>query len=67
MTSKFRIYMDIVMGVVYIALAGVIVFTKKFGVLELGAAGYWGMASLLALYGSFRIWKGLRDLFKING
>jgi hypothetical protein len=60
--SKFRVAMDVVMGVIYLGLAGFVWYKKQFGVIELYSGVVYAMSGMLVLYGSFRIYRGIIEL-----
>lgn len=60
--GNFRVIMDIVMGIVYIGLSGVVLYKKKFGVMDLSPGVVYAMTGMLVLYGSFRIYRGVVEL-----
>ena len=57
--STFRMVLDLVMGSVYLVLAGVVIYYKRFGTIELSGPVVYAMSGLLCLYGGFRIWLGI--------
>ena len=60
---RFRSILNISMGLLYLILAGVIVTIRKFGTFDLGAGFFpYALGGLLALYGLFRIWRGVADI-----
>lgn len=59
---KWRHWMHIAMGVIYILFAVLVFQAKKFGSIDLGVSGTYGLSILLAAYGIFRIWRGYTDL-----
>ncbi len=63
---KWRSWMHIVMGVVYLLFAVLVFTAKKFASIELGDAGTYGLSGLLVAYGLFRIWRGVSDLRSAN-
>ncbi len=63
-TPKWRSWMHIVMGVVYMLFAALVFSAKKFANIELGSMGTYGLSGLLLAYGLFRIWRGATDLRK---
>jgi hypothetical protein len=60
--SLFRIILDMGMGLLYIVLAGLVFYTRKFGTIELDTTIVMGMCAVLLLYGSFRIFQGVQKL-----
>lgn len=58
--DRFRIFLDIIMGIVYLGLGGLIYVKKSFGTIELAPVAIYGMAGLLVIYGIFRIVLGYR-------
>ncbi|MES2480051.1 MAG: hypothetical protein V4561_13265 [Bacteroidota bacterium] len=63
---KWRAWLHIGMGVVYLLFAAMVYNFKKFGNVELGEVTVYGMSGLLVIYGVFRIWRGIADLRYIN-
>jgi hypothetical protein len=63
---SFRAGLHIVMGILYLILAGVVIYYRKFGTLDLGNSMAFLLGGLLALYGLFRIWRGWQD-YKDSG
>lgn len=63
---KWRAYLHIGMGIVYLLFSGLIFYVKKFGSIDLSETAVYGMSILLALYGIFRLWRGIADLRIIN-
>lgn len=63
---KWRAWLHIGMGIVYLLFATMIYNFKKFGNVELGEVTVYGMSGLLVIYGVFRIWRGIADLRYIN-
>jgi uncharacterized membrane protein HdeD (DUF308 family) len=60
--AKWRSWMHIVMGIVYI-LFGILIYKfKSFMNIDLGTPISIGLAVLMFLYGIFRIWRGINDL-----
>jgi uncharacterized membrane protein HdeD (DUF308 family) len=64
---KWRAWMHMAMGVVYLLFAALIFNVKKFASIDLGPASAYVFSALLALYGVFRIWRGYTDLKQIGG
>ncbi len=58
--TSFRAILDFVMGTVYIVLAGVVLYSRHFGTIELPPATVYGMSGLLIVYGVFRIYLGFK-------
>ena len=57
--SNFRIALDTGMGVLYMVLAGGVIYTRHFGNIELPAGVVYAMSGLLSFYGAFRIYRGI--------
>ena len=57
--SLFRMSLDLVMGTVYLALAGVVFYYKQFGTFELSGWIVYAMSGLLVVYGGFRVYMGI--------
>lgn len=58
--GRYRWILDVVMGAFYLLMAGLVMYSKHFGTLELSGAIIYGMAGLLTVYGLFRIYLGIR-------
>lgn len=58
--ASFRAILDFVMGTVYVVLAGVILYSRHFGTIELPPATVYGMSGLLIVYGIFRLYLGFK-------
>lgn len=63
---KWRAWMHIAMGIVYILFGVLIFYVKRFGSIDLGEPAVYGMSILLSLYGVFRIYRGVADLRMIH-
>lgn len=63
---KWRAWLHIAMGIVYLLFAVAVFSFKKFGNIDLSEFTVYGMSGLLCLYGLFRIWRGISDLRYIN-
>lgn len=59
---KWRAWLHISMGVVYLLFATLVFSMKKFGNIDLSELSVWGLSALLSLYGLFRLWRGISDL-----
>lgn len=59
---RWRSYMHIGAGLVYLMVGVAVLFVRKFGTIELNSVSTWGLSGLCLLYGGFRIWRGFRDL-----
>lgn len=59
---RFRDSMDIGMGVFYIVIGCVILSVKYFGSIELSAVYAYILGGLMLVYGSFRIYRGIRGM-----
>ncbi len=57
--ANFRALLDFVMGTVYLVLAGVVIYSRHFGTIELSTGIVYGLAGILVLYGGFRIYLGV--------
>ena len=57
--ANFRALLDFVMGTVYLVLAGVVIYSRHFGTIELSTGIVYGLAGILVLYGGFRIYLGI--------
>lgn len=60
--SYFRFSLDMGMGLVYLALAGGVFWSRHFGTIELSSGVVYAMGGLLIIYGAFRIYRALADL-----
>jgi uncharacterized membrane protein HdeD (DUF308 family) len=63
---KFRLMLHLVMGIVYVVLAVIVINMKHFGTMELDKGMAYALGGLLALYGIFRIWRGLQERHREN-
>lgn len=63
---KWRAWMHIGMGIVYLLFGFLIFYVKRFGSIDLSEPAVYGMSILLSLYGIFRLWRGITDLRMIN-
>jgi hypothetical protein len=61
---RFQAGRHIVMGLVLMAIAYALVHFRAFGAIELSPAEAYTLASILVLYGLFRIWRGSIELRK---
>lgn len=59
---RWRSYLHIAAGFVYLIVGTAVLFVRKFGTIELNSVSTWGLSGLCFLYGVFRIWRGFRDL-----
>lgn len=59
---RWRSYMHIGAGFVYLIVGIAVLFVRKFGTIELNSISTWGLSGLCLLYGVFRIWRGFKDL-----
>ncbi len=60
--NRFRAWLNLAMGVIYILLGGGVMYLKYFGTIELGAVLAYFLGALFMVYGLFRIWRGWQDL-----
>ncbi|MBC7554046.1 MAG: C4-dicarboxylate ABC transporter [Taibaiella sp.] len=60
--SWFRISLDMGMGILYMVLAGGIIYTKHFATIELSKGLMYAMSGMLVFYGAFRIYRGLVEI-----
>lgn len=63
---KWRAWLHIGMGIVYILFGMMVFYVKKFGSIDLSEPVVYMMSALLLIYGAFRIWRGFADLKMIN-
>jgi hypothetical protein len=52
----------IAMGCFFLFISGLTLYKRSFGNMELQSWQVYGMSTLLALYGIFRIWRGITDI-----
>ena len=63
---KWRAWLHIGMGIVYLLFAALIYSAKTFATIKLSPTGVYGMAGILVAYGIFRLWRGITDIRIIN-
>ncbi len=63
---KWRAYMHIAMGVVYIIFGVMVFYIKRFGSIDLSTPVVYMLSALLFVYGAFRIWRGFADIKHYN-
>ena len=63
---KWRAWMHIGMGIIYLLFAAMVFNFRKFGNIDLPEYGVYGMGILLCLYGIFRLYRGIADLRMIH-
>lgn len=56
---RYRPLLDILMGIVYLGLAGLVFYKRSFATIELSSGTVYGMGGLLIVYGLFRIYLGV--------
>lgn len=56
--NSFRGVAHIAIGLLYIVVGGVIGYFKTFGTIALSNVAAYGITTLMALYGLFRIYRG---------
>jgi hypothetical protein len=59
---KWRAWLHIGMGIVYLLCAPVVYSAKTFATIKLSTTAVYGMSGLLVIYGAFRLWRGVTDL-----
>ena len=59
---KWRAWLHIGMGIVYLLFAAMVYSAKTFATIKLSATAVYGMSGLLVIYGIFRLWRGFTDL-----
>lgn len=59
---SFRSVMHIVIGILYLGIAGYLITVNKFGAVDLGKPMSYALGGLLLVYGGFRIWRGIQDM-----
>ncbi len=57
--KNFRTGLDLGMGVLYVVIGIFVIYAKYFGIAELPDTWAYVLASLMVLYGIFRIYRGL--------
>lgn len=60
--NRFMANLHLIMGVVFLFFGGLVFYTRSFGSMNLDTWQAYGMSALLILYGTFRIWRGIRDM-----
>jgi hypothetical protein len=50
------------MGVVYLLFAGLVIYAKHFGTIGLSETVSYALGGLMALYGIFRLYRGIADI-----
>lgn len=60
--SRFRSILNISMGIIYLILGGVVIYTKYFGTMELGNGIRYALGGLMIVYGLFRLWRGFYEM-----
>lgn len=58
---RFRAILNVAMSVLYLILAAAIATKRKFIGTDISPALAYGLSALLALYGIFRLWRGVQD------
>jgi len=58
----FRTSLDLGMGVFYIVISVAVISMKYFGTIELPTASAYILGGLMALYGLFRIYRGIQGM-----
>ena len=56
--NGFRGAMHIGIGLLYIAVGGIVGYLKSFGAIALSNAAAYGIMAAMVLYGGFRIYRG---------
>ncbi len=59
---NFKASMHIGMGVLYMALAAVVIYFNDIGKIMLPTGLDYAIATLMVIYGGFRIWRGITQL-----
>lgn len=57
---RFRIIMDVVMGLFYVIIGGMLVFLKRFGLMEVPAWIAYTLGTIMMIGGAFRFYRGLK-------
>jgi hypothetical protein len=60
--NSFRTSLDIGMGAIYVIMSVVLFSMRYFGAIELSPTKAYLLGSLLALYGAFRIYRGITGI-----
>ena len=59
--ATFKVILGLGMGLIYIALGFMVIYTKKFGVFEMSTTSIVAACCVLFPYGGFRIYRGYVD------
>ncbi len=59
---NYRASLHIAMGILYLAIGSAVMYLKYFGAFELPIGLAYLLGGLMLVYGTFRIWRGWRDL-----
>lgn len=59
--NKYKWLRDLVMGIIYLAMAGFVIYFRRFGTIDLSSGLVYGMGGLLIIYGLFRVYRGFAD------
>ncbi len=62
--SGFRSTMDMAMGTIYIFFGALVIYGKYFGKVQLQAGWAFFFGALMAAYGVFRLYRGLKASFR---
>lgn len=57
-----KAWLHLGMGVVYLLMSGLVIYAKHFGTISLSEGTAYAMGTLLALYGVFRLYRGIADI-----
>lgn len=60
--TQMRTSMDLVMGVFYIGIGGVVVFAKSFGNMAIPALVAYILGSMMIIGGAARLYRGIKTL-----
>lgn len=60
--NRFRAYLNISMGIIYIIFGIAIMYIKYFGSIALGTMAAYTLGGIMLLYGAFRMWRGIVDI-----
>ena len=60
--SAFRIGSDLLMGPFFVVIGVLVIIAKSFGRFELPAVVAYVLGAMMAVGGSFRFWRGLKEV-----
>jgi hypothetical protein len=59
--AKLGATRHVVMGIIYLLMALLLFYVKRFGSIELPNGVVYALSVLLVIYGAFRLWRGIAD------